>query len=325
MPRLNYGTLLENIVVLESTRLCLERVTSDAPLGFPTSFAMPPLTQCWCKRSEADGSPRFSHDFLMSQVAGQYATDSLQGIWSLCLANAPDLPAWGYQEDDGLLLYRSAGPNGALLASILAAHQGRSIALWTNDDGGRYVSAAHLGTERDKPDTLGSASALLGVEPNGIEENTYGRFPKTIPRLHEWLGRGSGRDTSVRIGFLDPDNYAEGGTQVSPGDHRQWLRVLAADGQDVLSVMFSGCQNRGQANAARNMRLASFHSDEVDSYPESLVFEQGSFQTGVKIRWPADSLDGVVADLHQRIEATWLGWHPSMRPLRVHRNGEPAP
>jgi len=324
MPRLNYGTLLENIVVLESTRLCLGRVTSDAPLGFATSFAMPPLTQCWCKGSEANGSPWFSYDFLMSHVAGQDAPDSLQGIWSLCLANAPNLPAWGYQEDDGLLLYRSAGPNGALLASMLAAHQERSIALWTNDDGGRYVSAAHIRTEGMKPDTLGSASALLGVEPDGTEEHVRGRFPETIFRVHDWLVQGAGRDTSVRIGFLDPDNYAEGGTQVSPDDHRLWLGELATGGLNVMSVMFSGCQNRGQGNAARNARLASFHSDEVDSYPLSLVFEYGTFQTGVKIRWPAESIDAVAADLRQLIELAWSAWHPALRPLTVHCNGRPS-
>jgi hypothetical protein len=207
---------------------------------------------------------------------------------------------------------------------MLAAHHERSIALWTNDDGGRYVNAPHIRTEWMKADTLSSASALLGVEPDGTEELVPGRFPETIARLHEWLVQGAGRDTSVRLGFLDPDNYAEGGTQVSPDDHRLWLGELATGGLNVMSVMFSGCQNRGPANADRNRRLASFHSDQGDSYPESLVFEHGNFQTGVKIRWPAESMSAVVADLRQGIEAVWLGWHPSMRPLRVHRNGEPA-
>jgi len=44
MPRLNYGTLLENIVVLESTRLGLEHTAAEDALGFATSFAMPPIT-----------------------------------------------------------------------------------------------------------------------------------------------------------------------------------------------------------------------------------------------------------------------------------------
>ena len=65
MPRLNYGTLLENIVVLESTRLGLEHTAAEDALGFATSFAMPPITQCWCKVSEDAGNPRFNHAFLL--------------------------------------------------------------------------------------------------------------------------------------------------------------------------------------------------------------------------------------------------------------------
>lgn len=44
-PRLNYGTLLENIVVLETTRICLDRLPPDDSLAFASAFAMPPLTQ----------------------------------------------------------------------------------------------------------------------------------------------------------------------------------------------------------------------------------------------------------------------------------------
>ena len=40
MPRLNYGTLLENIVVLESTRMCLDRCSGNGPIGFATAFAL---------------------------------------------------------------------------------------------------------------------------------------------------------------------------------------------------------------------------------------------------------------------------------------------
>ena len=89
--------------------------------------------------------------------------------------------------------------------------------------------------------------------------------------------------------------------------------------------MFSGCQNRGQDNAARDRRLASFHADAAEFYPGSLVFEYGNFQTGVKIRWPDDAIDLALANLCERVEAAWQGWSRLMGPLTVHRNGTPAP
>ncbi len=57
MPRLNYGTLVENIVVLEATRICLEHLSADGRLDFATAFAMPPLTGCWCKPGEERNNP----------------------------------------------------------------------------------------------------------------------------------------------------------------------------------------------------------------------------------------------------------------------------
>ena len=326
MPRLNYGTLLENLVVLECVRMCLEHVTPvGPPLGFVTSFAMPALTECWRKPTEEAGSPWFSHEYLLSLTLEPYPSDSLQGIWSLCLNNAPKLPVARYYQREGLLVYPSAGPNGALLAAMLAVESGRPIALWTNDDAERYaVDTGRAGDSARRQDPLAAAGALLGADTKGTTTSETGLFPATISHLDEWLLAGAGKGTTVRVGFLDPDNYAEGSTQVSPGDHRRWLRVLAAGGVGVLSVMFSGCQNRGPGNAARDARLASFHADEVDSYPDSLVFELGSFQTGVKIRWPEESRSAAVADLRQRIEAVWRGWHPLMHALTVHRNGLPS-
>ena len=52
MPRLNYGTLLENNVVLEATRLCLDQIGGEDRFAFASAFAMPPLTQCWCRPAE---------------------------------------------------------------------------------------------------------------------------------------------------------------------------------------------------------------------------------------------------------------------------------
>jgi hypothetical protein len=288
MPRLNYGTLLENIVILESTRFGLEHLASEDALGFATSFAMPPMTQCWCKHSEDAGNPRFNHAFLMRLATHSSPPATLQAMWSLCLKNLPRLPIRPFHQTEGRFLFDSGGPNGALLASLLAVQSGRKIHLWINDNAERY-----RGIQSPVPDgevdELTAAGALLGVEHAGSAARVVGWFPDTISRLAAWLDEWTGRTTKIRIGFLDPDNYAEGDTQVSSFDHRQWLRTLATDCLAVLSATFSGCQNRGQGNAKRNQRLVSFHSDEMALYPESLVFEHGNFQTGVKIRWPEHS------------------------------------
>jgi hypothetical protein len=165
---------------------------------------------------------------------------------------------------------------------------------------------------------------LLRVQAAGSAAEVTGLFPGTIRDLDGWLTHGPGQNTTVRVGFLDPDNYAEGQAQVSPLDHQRWLRVLAKNSVHVLSAIFSGCQNRGAGNVARNQRLASFHRDEVFLYPESIVFEYGNFQTGVKVRWPEVSIHQLTAELRRHVESAWHGWGGSLGTLTVHLNGQPA-
>jgi hypothetical protein len=256
MPRLNYGTLLENIVVVESIRLGLEHTATEDVLGFATSFAMPPMTQCWCKVSEDAGNPCFNHAFLLRLGTRFNRPASLQAMWSLCMKNLPKLPVRPFHQTDGRLLFDSGGPNGALLASLLAVQSGRRILLWINDNAERYPRVPAAGADASV-DELTAAGALLGTEPIGSATQIVGRFPAAISRLATWLEQGAGPATKIRIGFLDPDHYAEGDTQVSSFDHREWLRTLATGCSTVLSATFSGCQNRGQGNAKRNQRLVS--------------------------------------------------------------------
>jgi hypothetical protein len=317
MPRLNCGTLLENIVVVESTRLGLEHTATEDALGFATSFAMPPITQCWCKVSEDAGNPRFNHAFLLRLATRINRPASLQAMWSLCMKNLPKLPVRPFHQADGRRLFDSGGPNGALLASLLAVQSGRRIVLWINDNAERYPRVAAAGADVDE---LRAAGALLGMEPMGSATQVVGWFPDAISRLATWLDQEAGRATKIRIGFLDPDNYAEGGTQVSSFDHREWLRTLATGCSTVLSATFSGCQNRGQGNAKRNERLVSFHGDELALYPESLIFEYSNFQTGVKIRWPQESCASIASELRRRIQAVWRDWDQALGPLAVHVN-----
>jgi hypothetical protein len=54
-----------------------------------------------------------------------------------------------------------------------------------------------------------------------------------------------------------------------------------------------------------------------------MVFEYGNFQTGIRVRWPKESILEVVEDLKQRVEAAWSGWSSSLRALTLHLNGQP--
>ena len=283
---------------------------------------MPPLTQCWCKPKDETSSPGFNHTFLERLADQDTPPQSVQQFWSLCLRNKPNLQVRLFHEQSLNHFYPTAGPNGALLASMLASQRNRQVHLWINDNDERYSAIRQPpGVESD---TLTAAGLLLGSRMVGSAAEVTGLFPGTIPHLADWLARGSGRKTAARVGFLDPDNYAEGQAQVSPLDHQRWLRALAKDSAQVLSATFSGCQNRGAGNAARDQRLDSFHRDEVALYPESVVFEYGNFQTGVKVRWPEASIHQLTADLRRNVESAWRGWGGPLGVLKVHLNGQPA-
>lgn len=129
MPRLNYGTLLENVVVLESSRLMFDLSPDGARVGFATAFAMPSLTECWCKRVEEANNPWFSYTWLKSLPQRKEAPEGLSQMWSLCLRNTPGLPVRPFYNQEENLTYGSAGPNGALLAAMLAVAHHREIHL----------------------------------------------------------------------------------------------------------------------------------------------------------------------------------------------------
>jgi hypothetical protein len=194
MPRLNYGTLLENIVVLESTRMCLDQSSADELLAFASAFAMPPLTECWCKAVDAANSPCFSETFLRQLSAKHVPPQTLEQYWSLCINNVPnaaiqrisgrtcpDLSRWG--------------PNGALLACMLTAQRQRQIHLWINDNGERYgtVQPTPPSIEPDCSGTVSMAGLLVGTQGGGKASEIASWFPDTIPNLADWLAKGPGR------------------------------------------------------------------------------------------------------------------------------------
>jgi hypothetical protein len=324
MPRLNYGTLLENLIVLEVTRFCFDHSEHEEAIAFASSFAMPPLTECWCTAEDERTSPVFNHDFLRHLAEDENAEQSLQELWSLCIANQPNLPICEYSgEQDNSIRYGTGGPNGTLLAAMLAAQRGRTIDVWVNDNGDRYGQKTpnKPSAQSELPQTLAHGGVLVGMPGNGNTTERLGMFPDSLPDLHAWLiQRIAHFDT--RVGFLDPDNYnTEGQAVVSSFDHRQWLRVLAIEGERVLSVMFFFCRDRRQNRLTR--RVERFHNDELELYPQSLVFEYGNFLTGVKIRWPENEIGELVMDLSQRIFGAWRDWN-LRKNLRIHINGQPG-
>src|SRR3989442_14453621 len=97
MARLNHGTLLENLVVLEVTRV----VAADATtLEFAHAFAMPPLTEAWHKTKEEPGkNPRFNMATTKAFLTGTIAVGAPRSYSSFllaCLRNAPALPIVPY-------------------------------------------------------------------------------------------------------------------------------------------------------------------------------------------------------------------------------------
>jgi len=71
-------------------------------------------------------------------------------MWSLCMKNSPKLPVRPFHQTDGRLLFDSGGPNGALLASLLAVQSGRTILLWINDNAERYPRSRGNGCRRQR-------------------------------------------------------------------------------------------------------------------------------------------------------------------------------
>jgi hypothetical protein len=132
----------------------------------PARLPCHPLTQCWSKsKTEVQSSPAFTHDFLL-QIP-QRPPGSVQQMWSLCIKNSPKLPVRSFRSEQPLL-YESAGPNGGLLAAMLAAQRGQRIDLWTLDDAVRYGAGASTQiSEKAAPDTIGQAGQLVGAEPRG--------------------------------------------------------------------------------------------------------------------------------------------------------------
>jgi hypothetical protein len=121
MPIQNTGTVLENIVLLEATRVTISEAPSG-PVEFVNSFAMPPLTD-WIPNSNNAGMNSRRIEILQSRASARASDrgNTYPQLLSRCLSVEPE-----------------KGPNGALLVALLARMAGRQFRFWVNDNGSRY-------------------------------------------------------------------------------------------------------------------------------------------------------------------------------------------
>jgi hypothetical protein len=286
MPRLNHGTLLENLVVLEVARVLTRH--PEATIEFACSFAMPPLTQCWHRTLQEPGNnPRFNAGVMANLLNGTFAVGTPTSYSALlrdCLANAPSLPVVPYALTGATQLCEYGGPNGALLAALLTMRQGQSIRIWSNDlvdNRARYRGTPRPDASTECPRTTEYAAALLPVNGATLGADWFcgQEFPDSVPAMASWCGR-----CVIRIGFLDPDSYVAAGDpkpgQIDSSTHSRWLTNLHRDAEITAGIMFFASQNA----PAKPALIAAFHDDARGDYPRSVVFCHGNYMVGVKLR-----------------------------------------
>jgi hypothetical protein len=299
MPRLNHGTLLENLVVLEFARVLTRR--PEATVEFACSLAMPSLSQCWHRtQQEPANNPRFNAGVMANLMNGDFAVGARTSYSALlrdCLTNAPSLPVVPYALTDGIQLCDYEGPNGALLAALLTMSQGQSIRIWSNDladNRARYRGAPMRDASTECPRTTEYAAAP------GVDWFCGQEFPDSIPAMAAWCGR-----CAIRIGFLDPDSYVAAGApepgQVDSSAHSQWLTNLHRDAEMTAGITFFASQYA----PGRPALIAVFHHDARRDYPRSVVFCHGNYMVGVKLRChETDHIKGII----NSVRDAWGSW-----------------
>lgn len=302
MARLNHGTLLENLVVPEATRV----IASGAPtLEFAHAFSMPPLTEGWHRTPhEPKNNPRFNLERIEELLAGKVARGRPTSYASFlleCLENAPGIPVVPYAVQP-VARRGACGPSGALLAALLRRSAGQSLRLWSNDLGqsGRYRDATRDAASQC-PLTSDHARALL-AQPGSAPADAFcgDPFPLSVPAMTAWR-----RPCDVRIGFLDPDGYVGTG-RLEPGKvdsrgHALWLDALAGATSLAVGIMFFASEHA----PGRPGLVARFHADAVTAYSRSIVFRHGIYMVGVKLSDPrSDRARRRVAAVRE----AWADW-----------------
>jgi hypothetical protein len=315
MPIQNAGTLLENIVLLESARLLLRETGGDGrPLDIANAFAMPVFSE-W----------RLAEKYVRHSA---FNTNRLTRVLN---ADAGEAGAYPALLQRCLRARPGQGPNGALLVALLAGLEGRALRLWLNDlpdDAGHYPGAL-ASLER----LAATVEEILGAHTITAVRVCPSPYPASLDDLSAAL-RDWDRQQSpcARLGFLDPMRYTTAprdGPQTSPKDHCDWLRRLREGGEGpALAVHFTG--NSMTADLWRE--IASLAEDGRQAgYPSTRGFKTRHYVASVSCYHPdgprpAAALAG---RLVKGVEQAWRGWHRAgggtesrFSPLRLLEDGQ---
>lgn len=301
MPIRNMGTLLENIVLVESLRHLDAGAESSAPIDYVNSFAMPPLSP-WTAHS-ADAC--FSQTQMTSLLMSAPPPHSYAGLLRACLQQLP----LGVQ-----------GPNGALLCALLSHHMQRPLRLWLNDiPAGHYGNAlpALAAMNTDVQQILG-----LAVPPTNpiltcdvpYPDSTSDAVPSGLSQCLAAWANGA----AARLGFLDPMRYRatdRKAGETSSEDHCAWLELLRKNfSGPVLSVHFTGHRNHSELKP----EVAKIHADAIASgYQHSLVTSHSHYFTVVAVHDPKGEAASLVRAnaLNSAVRAQWVQWCSTIQHL----------
>ena len=300
MPFQNTGTLLENLTLVEATRLAFE--ATSGPIDLANAFAMPPLTAWRRAEKYAAHSPLFTIAQLNAAAAEppSDSPDSYRALLHQCLRHD-----------------RTCGPNGALLVALLALRHKRTLRAWVEDVA---PSAAHYGPTVPQLEALGTyASTISGVggSPFAQITATDTPYPDCIGELqsqfHRWMQE---QPAEVRIGYLDPNSYfpsSRSGPYTSSADHRRWLAALVRSHSGwAISVHFSS--NRDPEALQHSLEHMRADAD-AEGYHLSRSYRHQAHSTTVSVRAPAeDKAVRYAKQLGQALQSGWMRWVDMLPP-----------
>jgi hypothetical protein len=297
MPIQNVGTLLENIVLLEATRLLLRWTRSDGrSVEFANAFAMPPLS-AWIDAERYKDQAAFIGARLaqLLKLADVGDPSCYPALLRGCMARDP-----------------ACGPNGALLVAALAGRVGQALRMWLNDlpDGEGHYTGAVSGLR-----ALGETVCSLFPEVTAPAAVTVCemRYPSSLAHLattlRDWRNE---RPPSGRIGFLDPMRYKTAsavGPHTSPADHNNWLRTLREGLEGpVLSVHFTGRTKMSELEA----KILALYEDGVAAgFPISRTFMQCHYVVCVNVFHPSGRGEAarLADELIALVQRAWAEWN----------------
>jgi hypothetical protein len=285
MPIQNIGTLIENIVVTEAASSVLDRSDGNGCVGFVSAFAMPTLSE-WRPHAQATG---MSSNALDQISRGADGTDFLRTMSRI------------------LSFGRDRGPNGVLLAAVLAGLRGARLRVWAND-----ITNGHYGNAIPSLMKVGELANQIvpGSQPVASVAVSDTPYPRSLDCLASTLENW--KDIGGLVGFLDPMRYitdSTPGPYSRPSDHRRWLSILRQR-TPLAAVHFTGNSDFTSFFAELN----NLRRDLVESGIEYWVeFKRQHYV--VSVGSPSRELLTVI---EERTRSSWRGWCNRVPEIRTH-------